>query len=216
MSPEDQALTLYVDGFWISPYAMSSFVALEEKELPYTVREVPLDKQAQHDDAFRARTSRVPALRHGDFWLAESQAIAEYLAETFPTPKHPRLFPADLRERAVCREVMSWVRSDLMPIRDERATHTVFYEKARTPLSGAGQRAAEKLVRAASSLVHEGRTTLFASWCIADVDLGMMLMRLRASGDPLPKKLEAYADAQWARPSVRKWVEHPRPPYVAY
>jgi glutathione S-transferase len=208
-------LTLYVDGFCISPYALSAFVALEEKRLPYELREVPLQSRAQHDASYRARTNRVPALQHGDFWLAESQAIAEYLAEAFPFPAHPRLFPEDLRERAICHELMSWLRSDLMPIREERSTYTVFYEPTKTPLSTEGQQAAARLVRACDSLVSD-RPTLFGQWCIADVDLGMMLMRLRANGDPLPPKLAAYADAQWARPSVRKWVERKRPPYVAY
>ena len=38
-----EPLTLYVDGFWISPYALSAFVALEEKGLPFTVKEVKLE-----------------------------------------------------------------------------------------------------------------------------------------------------------------------------
>ena len=42
-----EPLTLYVDGFWISPYALSAFVALEEKGLPYTVKEVKLNKKEQ-------------------------------------------------------------------------------------------------------------------------------------------------------------------------
>ena len=34
------ALTLYTDGFFISPYAFSGFVALEEKGLPYQIEPV--------------------------------------------------------------------------------------------------------------------------------------------------------------------------------
>lgn len=209
-------LTLYIDSFWISPYAMSAFVALEEKGLPYSIVEVSLADKAQAQPSYVARTSRVPALQHGDYWLAESQAIAEYLAETFPFPTHPRLFPADLRERGVCREIMAWVRSDLMPIREERSTHTVWYEHTKTPLSPAGALAAERLVRYADRLLVDDRTTIFPEWCIADCDLAMMLQRLHANGDALPKKLAAYAEANWSRPSLRKWNEHARKPYVAY
>jgi len=212
----DAPLVLYIDRFWISPYAMSAFVALEEKGLPYTVRELSLGDGEQRGATYRARTGRVPALQHGDYWLAESQAIAEYLAEVFPFPKHPRLFPADLQERGVCREVMSWLRSDLMPIREERATHTIWYEKARAPLSQAAQHAAHKLVAACDRLIAEGRTTLFAEWCIADADLALMLQRLHRSGDALPPKLRAYAEANWARPSIQKWNDHRRLPYVPY
>ena len=210
------ALTLYVDGFWISPYALSAFVALEEKGLPYTVKEVALNKKDHHKSEYRAHTGRVPALQHGDYWLAESSAICEYLAETFPFPKYPRLFPEDLKQRGICREVQAWVRSDLMPIREERSTHSVFYEETRHPLSPAGRAASDRLITIASRLIPDGKTTLFDAWCIADTDLGMMLQRLNINGDPMPKKLQTYAEAQWNRPSFRKWTERSRPPYEAY
>jgi glutathione S-transferase len=211
-----EPLTLYIDSFWISPYALSSFVALEEKRLPYTVKEISLPDQQQRSPGYPARTSRVPALQHGDFWLAESMAIAEYLAETFPFPKHPRLYPADLRERGICREIMSWLRSDLVPIREERSTHTIWYERTKTPLSPAGQAAKQKLVAACEPLIQPGQTTLFDAWCIGDLDLSMMLMRLVLNGDEVPDKLATYAHANWSRPSVRKWNEHLRRPYVPY
>lgn len=210
------SLTLFVDTHWISPYALSAFVALEEKGLPYTVKEVSLPKKEHQTTTYQAHTGRIPALQHGDFWLAESQAIAEYLAETFPFPKYPRLFPEDLKERAICREVMAWVRSDLMPIREERSTYTVWYEHTTKPLSLAGQKAAARLLAACDRLIRDDRTTLFPQWCLADVDLAMMLQRLNANGDLLPKKVKAYVEANWQRPSIRKWSERTRPAYVAY
>ena len=74
-------LTLWVDAFWISPYAFSSFVALEEKKLPYDVEEVKMHEGGNRapDYARCSLTARVPMLRHGDFHLSESSAIAEYL-----------------------------------------------------------------------------------------------------------------------------------------
>lgn len=209
-------LTLHVDHHWISPYALSAFVALEEKGLSYAVKEVSLPKGEHRTAAYRAHTGRIPALEHGDFWLAESQAIAEYLAETFPFPEYPRLFPEDLKERAICREVMAWVRSDLMPIREERSTYTVWYQRTDKPLSPAGQAAVARLLAACDRLISASRTTLFAQWCIADADLSMMLKRLDANGDPLPGKVKAYVDANWARPSIQKWNSKPRPTYSAY
>lgn len=211
-----EPLTLYVDTHWISPYAMSAFVALEEKGLPYTVKEVSLPKQEHRAPEYRAHTGRIPALQHGDFWLAESQAIVEYLAETFPFPKYPRLFPEDLKERGICREVMSWVRSDLMPIREERSTATVWYETTTKPLSQPAVAAVARLLAACDRLITEGRPTLFAQWCIADADLSMMLHRLNANADPLPPKVKAYVEANWARPSIQKWSERTRPAYVPY
>jgi len=199
-------LTLHVDGFYISPYAMSAYVALVEKRLAFTLATVALHERAQHG-RFASRTRRVPLLEHDAYQLAESSAIAEYLAETFPAPDHPRIFPTDLRERGICREVQAFIRSDLMAIREERPTHTIYYAPATAPLTEAGQVARAKLVAYASALIAD-RTSLFDDWCIADADLALMLQRLRH--DELPPSLQRYAEAQWTRPSVAQWNALPR------
>jgi glutathione S-transferase len=206
---------LYVDRHWESPYALSAFVALEEKRLVFEAKEVALENKEHEKADYRALTARIPCLVEDDFWLAESSAIAEYLEEAHPPPGSPRIFPEDVKERAVCREVQAWLRSDLMPIRNERPTTSIFFpeHRAKDPLSPAAKRAAERLVGAAERLVPAGKTTLFASFCIADVDLGVMLMRLHANGDALPAGLARYAEAQWQRPSVKKWVERARPAF---
>lgn len=211
-------LSLDIDTFWISPYALSAFVALKEKGLPFSVNEIHLEKGQQREPSFvrSSLTNRVPVLHHGDYALSESVAISEYVAETFPAPKYPRLFPADLKDRGRCRQIMSWIRSDLMPIRDERSTHTMFYKPATTPLSDAGKQAAERVLRVADTLVGDGRPHLFGEWCIADTDFGFFLMRLVLNGDPVPPVVRAYAEAQWHRPSVQEWVKHERAPYVSY
>jgi glutathione S-transferase len=207
---------LYVDRHWESPYAMSAFVALEEKGLAFVAKELALEKKEQHKSDYRALTSRVPCLVEGDFWLAESSAIAEYLEEMFPPPGSPRIFPEAPKDRAVCREVQAWLRSDLMPIRQERPTTSIFFpeHRAKKPLSAAAQRHAERLVRAGERLIPAGTTHLFGSFSIADIDLGIMLMRLHINGDPLPTSLAHFAEAQWNRPSVQKWVDRVRPPFV--
>jgi glutathione S-transferase len=211
-------LLLYVDRLWISPYAFSAFVALEEKGLPYEVKTLALERGEHRAPEYRtpSLTGKVPALRHGDYWLSESLAISEYLAETFPFPKHPRLFPENLQERGRARQLMLWMRTELRALREERPSHTLFYERTRQPLSASAQQASAELVRIAEQVIPEGRTTLFNAWCIADPELGLMLQRLNLNGDPLPPKLRAYAEAQWTRPSVRKFVERPRPPYVPF
>src|SRR5512133_3747509 len=96
-------LTLWVDAFWISPYAFSSFVALEEKQLACDVEEVAMHRTENRapEYARRSLTARVPMLRHRDLYLSESSAIAEYLEEAFPGS--PRLLPDDLHQRARAR-----------------------------------------------------------------------------------------------------------------
>jgi glutathione S-transferase len=204
------SLTLYVDANYDSPWAMSAFVALEEKHLPYTLQTRVLSKKETFGADYKARTHRVPALQRGDFWLAESTAIQEYLAESFPFPKHPRLYPENLEQRATCREVQHWLRTDLLALRQERPTTTLWFARATTPLSAAGQEAAKRLVDVAMGLLSHGRTTLFESWCVADADLALMLQRLVLNGEPVPEVLSKYAKTNWERPSLAKWHALPR------
>lgn len=207
--------TLYVDRFWISPYAFTAFVALEEKGVSFETREVSLGDGEHRDMTYARRsvTGRVPMLVHGDFALAESSAIAEYVDEAFDGP---RLFPAHPEQRARARQVMAWIRSDLMALREERPTSTMFYERAKKPMSMKCQASAEKLIETAGLLVPFGETSLFGSWCIADADLGFMLHRLILNGDHVPDTLRDYARAQWERPSVTAFVGHARPPFEPY
>ena len=213
-----EPLVLHVDGFWNSPYAFSVFVCLKEKELPFELREVNLHEQAQRNPEFKAMsvTARVPLLQHGSFQLSESSAIVEYLEDTFAPPCHGATLPAAPRDRARARQIMAWIRSDLMPIREERATHTFLYGHPVRPLSPAGRAAAEKLITAASAFIPDGRTSLFDTFSIADADLAMMLMRLIGNNEEVPEKLRNFVAAQWHRASVREWVEHKRAPYVPY
>jgi glutathione S-transferase len=208
-------MLLYVDSNFASPYALVAFVSLLEKGLAFDARPLELLAKAHKQPYFISTsiTSRVPTLVHDNFALSESSAICEYLDETFAGT---RLYPTNLRDRARARQVQAWVRSDLMPIREERPTFVVFCGARRPALSKQGIEATEKLFAAALQLL-DGRTdNLFEQWSIADVDLAMMLQRLVAHGDPVPLRLVDYANHQWRRPSVQQWINHSRPPLTEY
>ena len=215
------SLVLHGSEMGNSPYVLACFVALREKGLPFEMRAVALQRGAQHQPAFVATslTARVPVLEDGELSLSESSAIVEYLEEAYPAPAFPRLLPGDLRARARARQVMAWVRSDVGALREERSSEYVFFTRERLeppgPLSRDGQAAAEKVVRIAQRLIPDGGGALFGAWCIADTDLAMMLWRLWRTDYPLPEKLRVYAETEWARPSVRAFVEQPRPAIYA-
>jgi glutathione S-transferase len=205
------AMFLYADSEFTSPYAMSAFVALTEKQLPFEIRTLDLARAENNapDYAKTSLTQRVPTLIDGDFAISESSAIAEYLEEVYPDRP---IFPADPQMRARARQVQAWLRSDLMPIRLERPTSTIFYRPVSAPLSPEAQTASDKLLAAALELLSHGGENLFGEWSIADVDLAVMLHRLILNGDEVPLRLVRYAKAQWERPSVQLWVQRERPP----
>ncbi|MBH3467946.1 glutathione transferase [Pseudomonas carnis] len=203
-------LHLYVDSLFTSPYAMSVFVALREKGLAFETLTLDLDagQNQAADYVQRSLTQRVPTLVDGDFALSESSAITEYLDQAYP---ETRVYPADVQQRARARQVQAWLRSDLLPIRQERSTLVVFCGQKRPPLSAEAQAAATKLISAAQALLADNREYLCGQWSIADVDLAVMLNRLILNGDAMPAQLVAYAQRQWQRPSVREWIELRRP-----
>jgi glutathione S-transferase len=204
--------TLYIDTPFLSPYAMSAFVALTEKGVPFQLRKVDLAAREHTEPHYAAlsRTRRIPTLTQGAFRLSESSAIAEYLEDVLPPPQHYRLYPPDPRHRATARQIQGWLRSDLMPIREERSTEFVFLEPPRKKLSKEGTAAAATLFEAVESWLPPGADYLFDEWCIADTDLALMLNRLVLAGDPVPARLAGYARHQWERPSVQTWVTQAR------
>lgn len=206
-------LTLYVDREFASPYAMSVFVALSEKRIPFTLQTIDLSAQENLQPGFRDRslTSRVPTLMHGDFALSESSAISEYLEESFAPPLHAPVYPRGVAERARARQIQAWLRSDLMPIREERPTTVIFFRPTDAPLSPTARAVAAKLFHAAQTLLGNRSASLFDEWCIADTDLALMLNRLILNGDKVPTQLVEYASQQWQRPSVQAWVKQNRP-----
>jgi len=212
-------LILYGNSTWNSPYVLSAFVGLTEKELPFEVQTVALHEGAQRAPTYveTSFTARVPALVDGAFSLSESSAIIEYLDEKWPPPAHAALLPRELEARARARQVMAWVRSDLGPIREERSAEYVFYPHESlppyAPLSPVALRALEKLVGFAERIVPADGDSLFGSWSIADTDLAMMLQRLLKTHQPLPARLKMFAEREWQRPSVQAFVTARRPPH---
>jgi glutathione S-transferase len=151
-------LILYVDSKFTSPYAMSVFVTLTEKGLLFEIKTVDLVAGEQYKAGYAdlSVTQRVPTLVHGNFQLSESSAISEYLDEAFPPPQYTRMYPADLCERAIARQVQAWLRSDFLPIREERSTETIFIKGAEKPLSKEAKASAAKLFAGADKMIKEG------------------------------------------------------------
>jgi glutathione S-transferase/RNA polymerase-associated protein len=91
-------ITLYDDVF--SPYARKVRIALYEKGVPFE-RIRALHGDCNRTDFLHVNPrAEVPALIEDGWSLFDSTVICEYLEERHP---EPRLYPADLRERARCR-----------------------------------------------------------------------------------------------------------------
>ncbi|AXF58341.1 glutathione transferase [Leclercia sp. W6] len=202
------AIILWSDADYFSPYVMNVYVALAEKGLPFALKTIDLSRGENRQPQWQGYglTRRVPVLEVDGFELSESSAITEYLEECFAPPEWERIYPLDLQKRARARQIQAWLRSDLMPIREERSTDVVFAGVKKPALSETAQRTASQLMDTATSLLAHGNQNLFGEWCIADSDLALMLNRLVLNGDDVPQQLVDYASFQWQRASVQRYV----------
>jgi glutathione S-transferase len=203
-------ITLYADSRWESPWVLSVYVTLKEKELEFQERSLDLEVGDQKAGTYAASslTARVPAIDIDGFVLSESTAIVEYLEERYAPPHHLAVLPLEIQQKARARQIMGWLRTDLAALRRERPTTTIFYEPIEAQLSADAIADAEKLKGVATRLLPPDQTTLFDRWSVADVDLAVALMRLEANRHPLPPALSKYARAQWERASVIAFRRH--------
>ena len=213
-------LRLFIDDLWLSPYTYSVYTALLEKKMGFTLETVSFEQGKSRSAVFRDRapTDLIPLLEEGSFVLAESLAILEYLEERYPSPDFPAILPRDAHERAHARMLLSWYRCGMKALRDERSSETVFYPelRAKQPLSADAQEEVRELMEFLSQTGAVQRGTLFAEWSIADAETALMLQRLIKNGDPIAPEWREYADRQWARASVRPFVEQSRKPFRSY
>lgn len=89
-----------------SPYAWRVWLALEHKNIPYDFKLLSFSEGDTRKPDFTALNPRqkVPVIVDDGFALYESIAILEYLEDRWPG--QPRLYSADLRERALQRRLM--------------------------------------------------------------------------------------------------------------
>ncbi|XP_035492960.2 glutathione S-transferase theta-1b [Scophthalmus maximus] len=100
------ALELYLD--LNSQPCRSVYIFATKNNVPFEFKKLNLLEGEQYGEEFGKINliRKAPALRDGDFCLAESIAILLYLAEKFKTPDF--WYPADLHQRARVNEYLSW------------------------------------------------------------------------------------------------------------
>lgn len=100
------ALQLYLD--LNSQPCRSVYIFAKKNKIAFEFKQVSLAEGQQYSEEFEKVNllKRVPALKDGDFTMAESVAILKYLAGKYKTPDH--WYPANLQQRARVDEYLAW------------------------------------------------------------------------------------------------------------
>ena len=196
-----------------STYTRVARMVCEEKAIPYELKQSPphsADVDAIHP------FGKVPVMRHGDFELCESKAIATYLDLSFPGPK---LIPTQPRQAALTEQWVSLVNTRIDGTLVRTYLLNYIFPK------GADGKPDRKVIDTVVPAVEDeldllDRTVAKSgflaggSFTLADINVLPILAYLRnfpESGAAIKagKSLSAYFDRLSARPSFQNTVPPP-------
>src|SRR5579863_4108320 len=198
-----------------STYTRAVRMVCEEKAIPYDLK--PMPPHSPEVDAIHP-FGKVPVMRHGDFELCESKAIATYLDLAFPGPK---LIPTDPRHAALTEQWVSLVntRMDGTMIR----TYLFAYIFPKTEDGSPDRKAIDGVLPALKDeiglldrAVAKGGYLAGDSFTFADINVMPILFYLQkfpeaAAAIAAAKPLAEYYERLARRPSFQNTIPPPPP-----
>jgi glutathione S-transferase len=206
-------------GFAPSTYVRVVRMVCEEKGIAYDLKAVP-----PHSPEVAAihPFGKIPAMRHGDFELCESKAIATYLDRTFPTPQ---LIPSDPRLAALVEQWVSLVNTviDTCLVRTYLFCY-IFPKTAdgtpdRTAIEAVAPTLRDQIAILDRAVAKTGHLA-GDQFTFADINLMPILFYVRQFPEgrdaiAASPNLAAYSDRHAERPSFKNTVPPPPPPRQA-
>jgi glutathione S-transferase len=198
-----------------STWSLRAWLPLKRAGVPFTETLVHLREPATAEAMFAAGSpSRLaPALKDDELVIWDSLAICEYLNERLPEAK---LWPADLKKRALGRSAAAEMHSGFASLRGECPMDLDL--RVQADLTEATAKNIRRIVEMWSDLrVRYGQDGpyLLGDWSIADAFFTPVATRFRSYGVRLSDYGDtgvagAYGNALLATPEFKAWEEAAR------
>ncbi|MBK5356266.1 glutathione S-transferase family protein [Pseudomonas sp. TH41] len=199
------SLHLIIGDKLLSSWSLRGALALDLVGAPYTEELIKLNQPDTRERLLRhSPTGKVPLLKTEHGTIADSLAIAEYLAEQFPDAG---LWPKDIAARAQARSACAQMHAGFFAMRGSMP----FDLSRDTPLSltpADVQADIERMLalwaecRAAAT---EPGPFLFGGATLADAFFAPIAVRLRTYQVKLPAADEAYVNTIYQWPAFKAW-----------
>ena len=206
-------LKLYIGNKNYSSWSMRPWVLMKQAGIEFEEVKLHFDSFSGDSD-FKRRlgeicpSGKVPVLTDDGFAVWDTLAIAEYLAEKFPSM---RLWPDGVKARARARSICAEMHAGFGALRSACGMNI----EAELPQIGqiawrdnAALRAdVQRLCAMWGELLAEhGGPMLFGAFSIADAYFAPVCMRIHSYALPVPEPIAAYAARVRALPGVAAWI----------
>jgi glutathione S-transferase len=204
---------LEIIGNPASTYTRTARMACEEKGVAYeSVSAAPHSPEVTAIHPF----GKIPVMRHGDFELCETRAIAAYLDKVFPGPK---LIPDEARAAADAEKWISIVNTMVDPVWVRRYVFSYIFPKSGTPDRTVIDAAAPEM-RKQAAILDQGlaKSGNFSGNGFSFADINLMPILFYAQMFPEgaeivggAKNLKAFYDRNAQRASFTRTMPPPPP-----
>ncbi|HRH80998.1 MAG TPA: glutathione S-transferase family protein [Thiobacillaceae bacterium] len=199
-------LTLVIGNKNYSSWSLRPWLVLRCSGIPFREIRVPLYRpESAPALADLSPSGLVPVLHDGDVRIWDSLAICEYLHERFP--EH-RLWPDDMRARAVARSVSAEMHAGFSGLRQAMCMNVrgQFPDQGRTPQSLRDIDRVLSIWTDCRARFGSGGGFLFGRFGIADAMYAPVVLRFQTYAVALSGAALDYANAVLALPALGEWV----------
>ncbi|WP_028621900.1 glutathione S-transferase family protein [Pseudomonas sp. Ant30-3] len=201
------SLHLIIGDKLYSSWSLRGALALELAGATYTEELIKLNQPDTREQLLRhSPTAKVPLLKTEHGTIADSLAIAEYLAEQFPDA---HLWPADVAARAQARSACAQMHSGFFAMRSNMP-FDLSHDAPLSPVPTEVQTDIDRMLalwaecRAAAS---ESGPFLFGRPTLADAFFAPIAVRLRTYQVTVSDEGEAYINTIYQWPAFKAWQQ---------
>ena len=209
--PVANAYTLLIGSRNFSSWSLRGWLAMKLTGAPFETKLFSFYNAERAQIAKTSPSGMVPALsvqrpEQGPFWIWDSLAISEYLAEAHPGS---HLWPEDAFARARARSVSAEMHSGFVDLR-RTCPMDLMKRVPNHPLTDETKRNVERvqeLWRECRREFGRGGDFLFGSFSIADVFYAPVVTRFVTYGIAMDETARAYAEAISSWAAMKEWTQ---------
>jgi glutathione S-transferase len=199
------SLHLIIGDKLLSSWSLRGALALDLAGAPYTEELIKLNQPDTRERLLKhSPTGKVPLLKTEHGTIADSLAIAEYLAEQFP---EAQLWPSDTAARAQARSACAQMHSGFFGMRGNMP-FDLSRDAPLSPLPAEVQADIERMAALwaeCRAVATEAGPYLFGRITLADAFFAPVAVRLRTYQVKLYAADEAYVDTLYQWPAFKAW-----------